>query len=516
MLSIVAGSMAQTESTGLRGIAVVPVMFRQPARPGATLTLPFGVTNLEPTSLKIKLEIHPVTYQEWTYGPVLGTPTKFDCSTWFAETSVNGTVSPRAQRVFPLKLTVPRGIDSGTYYCLATIVPNIEGDNSVIVTQYQIPVILYVGTQPRADLKLGSPELIASAKNNYVDVPFLNESDAFLVVGATVQVRNTSTGRTVAVRSDSDRNLYPETHRKLRFSVPVLGDGQYRVQAICQSGTRTFRPITADFVVKDHVSTPLTEKSLLSLPPFGMDPERVHANVPAGASRTIPIRITNISDKDLTISLTAHKLAQQPNGALQVLDDGAAPPLSIELSPDSITLEPKRTKTIHVKVSLDDQATGDNWFAISAITTAGDSMSEDVYGSVTVPESPKAKFLTKLSIAQKEIGTVNGYPISVDYEVTNEGNIALKPLPSAHVLENGLTPVASLEVPDLGDGGILPGATLHNRVMLPLTLKPGAYAVEVSYQYAEDLFEKKLIPFTVPAPKKTRGSSSGKKPGGKL
>ena len=514
LVILVGGVSAQTEGTGLRGMAVVPVMFRQPARAGATVVLPIGVTNLEPTPLKVKLDIHSVTYKEWTYGPMMDTATKFDCSTWFAETTITGSVPPRDQHVFPVKLTVPKGTEPGVYYCLGTIVPNIVGDNSVIVTQYQIPIILYVGTQPKADLKLGTPELTASTKDNYVEVPFLNDSDAFLVVGASVQVRNLSTGRTVAVRNDSDRNLYPETHRKLRFSIPVLPDGQYRVQAICQSGTRSFRPISADFVVKDHASSPVTEKGLLSLPPFECDPERIHVNMPPGASRSVPIKITNISDKELTISVTAHKLTQQLNGAMQVLDDGPVPPLGVTLSPDTITVAPKRTTTVRVTVTLDPGSSGDSWFAISAITTAGDSMSEDVYGSVTVPETAKVKFQPQLTIAQKEIGTVSGVPIRVDYEVTNTGNIALKPFVSAHVMESGLTQVATLEVPPLGDGGILPGATLHNRLMLPLTLKPGAYAVEVSYQYAEELFEKKLIPFTITVPKKGKAGSPSNKAGG--
>ena len=172
LVILVGGVSAQTEGTGLRGMAVVPVMFRQPARAGATVVLPIGVTNLEPTPLKVKLDIHSVTYKEWTYGPMMDTATKFDCSTWFAETTITGSVPPRDQHVFPVKLTVPKGTEPGVYYCLGTIVPNIVGDNSVIVTQYQIPIILYVGTQPKADLKLGTPELTASTKDNYVEVPF--------------------------------------------------------------------------------------------------------------------------------------------------------------------------------------------------------------------------------------------------------------------------------------------------------------------------------------------------------
>ena len=67
---------AQGQVNGLRGMAVVPVMFRQPVKAGSTITLPIGVTNLEPNTLSIQLEINPVTYQEWTYGPILGKSNK--------------------------------------------------------------------------------------------------------------------------------------------------------------------------------------------------------------------------------------------------------------------------------------------------------------------------------------------------------------------------------------------------------------------------------------------------------
>ena len=507
--------LGQPQVNGLRGMAVVPVMFRQPARAGTTITLPIGVTNLESGPISVQLEINPVTYQEWTYGPLLGKATKYDCSSWFAETKMTSSVPSREQKFFPLKCAIPKGTEPGAYYCLGTIVPTISGDNSVIRTQYQIPIILYVGAQPKADLKFGSPELTASTKENFVEVPFLNESKAFLVVGATVQVRDLTTNRLIAARSDSDRNLYPESHRKLHFTVPLLPDGRYRVQAVCQAGIRTFRPIIAEFIVKDNKSQPLTEKALLSLPPFVVDPGRLQVALPPNSRRSVAIKFTNVSDNPLTVSLTAHKLTQLPNGALQVLDDGPAPPLGLTLTPDSVSIEPKRTVTVRVVVNLDDGASGDNWFAISARTTNGDSMSEEVYGNARVPETLKVRYQPKLTITPKEVGTVNGIPISLDYEITNVGNIALQPHPSASVLEGGLTGVATLEVPPLGDGGILPGSTLHNRVMLPLNLKPGAYAVEISYQYTEDLFEKKLIPFTIPAPKPTTTPSKKKSGGGK-
>ena len=233
--------------------------------------------------------------------------------------------------------------------------------------------------------------------------------------------------------------------------------------------------------------------------------------MPAGAQRLVTVKLTNQTDGPLNIALSAHKLTQANNGLLQVLEEAPPANVGIVVSPETVTIPARHTSTLRIKLSVDPGTVGDTWFAISAISTAGDSMSEEIYGNVTVPETGTPK----LEIVQKDTGLVGDIPISIDYEVSNTGNMALLPRVSASVLEGGLTPVAKLEVPILGDGGILPGATLHNRVMLPPNLKPGAYTVKLEYQYGETLTEVKQLPFMVPSPKKKLTPAKSSKSGGK-
>jgi hypothetical protein len=484
-------------------MAIAPVMYRTTGHVGGTVSLPIEIQNLESRGLRITLKIRAVKYRDGSYGADLDTKTKFDCSSWFATTTYTTTIGAASNYKIPLKCVVPK-VDPGVYYCLGTIDPNIIGDSNTIVAQYQIPIIILVGKMPKLDLKFGSPAMVTQDTYTSITLPFINDGDAFSVIGATVQLRDAITGRVIATRSDVDRNLYPQTKRTLSFSIPGrLPDGQYQVQCTAQANLQTFRPFSSSYVVNKGKAVPATEASLISLPPFTVDPPVIHEVMPAGATRIVTVKMTNQTPNAVTVSTSVHRLTQSNNGLFQVLEDAPMAPLDVELTPETAVIPPRSTTTLRVKISIAAGSSGDSWFAVSGVSTAKDSMSQEVYCSVKVKDSGTPG----LTIAQKEIGKVGDIPISIDYEVTNVGNIALLPRISATVMEAGLTPIAKLEVPPLGDGGILPGATLRNRLMLPTNLKPGPYTVRLEYQYAETkdgqpVSEIKHLPFDMPAPKK--------------
>lgn len=513
--TFIAVAAAQTEPQGLRGMAIAPVMYRATGHVGGTVSLPIEVQNLEPRPLRISLKIRAVRYSDDTYGANLDEKTKFDCSDWFATTTFTSTISSTSTYKIPLKCVVPK-VEPGVYYCLGTIDPNIVGDNSTIIAQYQIPIIILVGKMPKQDLKFGSPVMTVQPAYTTITLPFINSGDSFSVIGATVQIRESVTGRLIATRTDVDRNLYPQTKRNLTFSIPSkLPDGQYIVQCTTQANLQTFRPFSASFVVNKGNAVPATESSIISLPPFTVDPGVIHESLPAGATRVTTVKFINQTTSPVNVAVTTHRLTQSNNGLFQVVEEAPMAPLTVETTPELLTIPGRGTSTLRVKISVAPGTKGDAWFAVSAVSTTRDSLSQEVYCSVSVPNTGTPS----LSIEQKEVGKVNDVPISVDYEVTNTGDIALLPRVSAAVLEGGLTAVAKLEVPSLGDGGILPGATLHNRLMLPPNLKPGGYTVRLEYQYAEGkdgqaLSELKLFPFNVPVPKKPAPPKKAKAGGG--
>jgi len=515
LAALVVCAAAQTEVQGLRGMAIAPVMYRATGHAGAALALPVEIQNLDMTPVKVTLTIHSVTYSDWTYGPNLDKANKFDCSDWFPTKTYEKTIASTSNFTIPLKCTVPKGTLNGVYYCLGTIEPTVDPSNpNKIHAQYQIPIIVRIGSLPKPELKFGSPTLDVQSNLTTITMPFVNDGDVFTVIGATAQVRD-ATGRLVATRTDADRNLYPQSKRKLSFSLPQkLPDGQYQVQVTCQVNLQTFRPITAAYVVTKGKAVPATPGAVISLPPFTVDPPVFHGSMPTGATRMQTIKFTNQTANQLTVAVTVHRLSQSNNGLFQVLEDKAIEPLQVELSPETLVIPPRGTAVLRVKASVASGATGDTWFAISAVSTAHDSLSQEIYGSIRVPKTENPK----LEITPGEVGKVGSIPISTDYEVTNNGNIALLPKVNASIMEAGLTAIAKLEVPPLGDGGILPGATLHNRLMLPPNLKPGAYTVRLEYQYAEKdgqpISEIKQLPFFVPAAKKTTTPPKKTKTGG--
>jgi hypothetical protein len=496
-------------------MAIAPVMYRATGHIGGVVPLPIEIQNLEPSPLRITLKIRPVQYENDTYGAKLDVKSRFDCTDWFATTTYTATIPATSNYKIPLRCIVPK-VEPGVYYCLGTIDPSVVGDKDTIVAQYQIPIIIVVGKMPKQDLKFGTPTMDVQQRYTKIDLPFINDGDSFAIIGATVQIRDSVTGGVIATRADIDRNLYPRTQRSLNFTFPKkLADGQYLVQCTTQANLQTFRPFSAAFVVNKGKAEPASAAAIVSLPPFTVDPTVIHENLPAGGTRVGSVKFTNQTSSPIQVDLTTHRLSQSSNGFFLVQEDAPMAPLSIEVSPATLTIPARGTATIRVKMTVSPGTIGDSWFAISAISSAKDSLSQEVYCSVSVPGTGTPA----LSIVQKEIGKVGAIPISIDYEITNTGNIALLPRISATVMESGLTAIAKLEIPMLGDGGILPGATLSNRLMLPPNLKPGAYTVRLEYQYAEakdgqPISEVKQLPFTIPVLKKPGSTKKGKAGGG--
>jgi hypothetical protein len=54
-----------------------------------------------------------------------------------------------------------------------------------------------------------------------------------------------------------------------------------------------------------------------------------------------------------------------------------------------------------------------------------------------------------------------------------------------------------LTVPILGQGGIIPGAKLKNKVQLPIDLPPGQYVLQINYQYGTEANASIRRPFRI-------------------
>lgn len=491
-LGSVAVAASARQANGIGGMTISPLMFRTPVSSGTRIALPIEIHNLQQDVLHIHVDIVSVLFQDWTYIPNFNASHARDCANWFENPSFDQAVRPGAEARFSLQAKVLH-VRPGVYWCMARVTPHYENDNSTVEAQYQIPVILLVGPQPRPILKIGSPELVQVNDASEIHIPFESGNGGFTAVGAKVELRQASTGRVVGHYFDSDRNLYPDSKRNLTFPSVPLDPGTYVVTSTPQAGTRSFAPISREYVVTKSGIKPMSADASLELSPVTFDPGAIHLEMPAGATRSAVFHLVNNSDKTITADIFVKSLGQNADGAFHLGQDQPSGNLHVDLDPPSVILDPGRTTAVRIAVSCSRQSSGDLWFGMSANVRGMNSVAEEIYGNVSVPGGQP-----KLQLEETELKKLGQYPYLLRFEVKNTGNMSLKPLPFAQVLEQGLDPIANLKVPVLGSGGILPGSVLNNEVMLPPDLKPGAYTVNVKYQYGEDLFANLTVPITVP------------------
>jgi hypothetical protein len=487
-------------SAQLSGMTIAPLMFREQVGVGGKVVLQIQVQNLQQDVLTVSTDVVPVTFDDWTYLAKFGNVTPNDCAPWISLSQVNQAVPANAQGQVKLAVKVPH-VHPGVYWCMARVSPHFQNDLSTIGAQYQIPIILFVGAQQRPTLKLDTPELVRRGEEVDVHVPFENTGDGFTVVGANVELRQAATGRLLGTFYDFDRNLYPHSKRNLVFSAGTLGEGQYIITSKPEAGTRSFSPMIRRFDITRTDIRPATDAQTFDLSPITFDPGAVHVQMPAGGQRSAVLRVTNNSANAESVKIQVRGLTQDPDGAFSVGATTPTGPFLVAADPEELQLDPGRTESVRLAIGSSKDSAGDYWFAIDASTKDSHEISEQIYGNLTIPNGQP-----KLDLKLVELKKIGQYPYSVTFQVINGGSMSLKPIPFAQVLEQGLTPVANLQVPALGGGGVLPGSVLRNEVLLPPNLKPGAYSLNIKYQYGQELFATLTVPVMVPSSKpKTKG-----------
>ena len=492
MLASATSPVQQAGSPG--GVVISPVMFRTEVVPGSSYTLPVDISNLGAVDLDVRVLLSSVAYNEWSYTGVQGASNERDCSKWFAKTAFQMALKPRKDGTCKLELRVPK-VKAGCYYCTASVTPRVPNRNDMITASYEIPIILLVGKQPKAEIKLGSPVLDGTPENPIIKVPFENAGDGFTVIGTNVALTNLSTGRVVGRFADSDRNLYPHTKRWLTFGGPALDGGVYAVSVGNESGTRKYPKLVSQAKVAKNKITMARAGETFELAPITLEPGLMSLDLTKGGSRSSVLRVRNTSKDAISLQLKAGRLTQAKSGAFEVVPDDNQQ--DVLLDPAVVTVGAGRSASVKVKVSAKPGAVGDQWYGISVFASSlKNSIPEDVYLRVINKAGTPSLHMTSLGLDWSK-----GRPLSLKFTVQNDGTMALRPIVSASVMSRGVDVIAQLQVPQIGDGGILPGSTLENIVQLPANLLPGSYAVVVQYQFGDELFERLNIPFQIAPPK---------------
>lgn len=483
-------------TTEIGGLLISPLLQRVVVKPGQNADVKFVVDNPRATTEGAQFELSSFGLEDWSYKTLYGAENPRDCTEWFESKSSPVDVPAGQRQEVRLKFAVPRGA-AGAYWCMLKVTPHPDGSTTKSTVSYEIPLVLIAGKNPKPSLKITSPTLtkVPGAKSGFLaSLPIESIGEGFTTIGAIGSLRSMPSGRVLNDFKLDDRNLMPETKRNLSFLVPTLPDGQYRVDFRAIEGTRTLQTVTANFVVEKGEPKSVSTGDALEQTPVTLEPSAINLAIPRGGNRSFNIKVTNNGTKPIVIALNAAGLEQTVSGAIGISETQSPIGMTVDVDNDTEPLEAGETRTVHINLAVPESAEGDIWFALVAKEPGNNkSLVESSLCSISVPLTQKPNLVIENAVVIKD----RGKSIAIKYQVRNSGNIALRPEPTAAVLEAGIRLLDRIGVEVVGDGGILPGKIIENTIMIPAKLKAGNHVVEIDYQYGPNAFAKARVPITV-------------------
>jgi len=488
--------------SAIGGVLVSPLIQRLSSSAGRKAEVVFIAENPGQITEVAEANILPFTVEDWTYRTMYGAEHAQDCSSWFKSKTNTVTITPGQRQEIRLQVEIPRGT-LGPYWCMLKFTPRPNGSLTKSLVVYEIPIVFIIGKNPKPVIKVGSPLMRRVDPKSRVPamtavLPLTNDSDGFSVLGASGTLRNADTNRVVADFSVEDRNFMPHSKRELAFVIPNVADGRYKLDFKTVLGIRSLPIVTSELVVTKGLPKLASEVALLETTPITLEPSSLNLAIPAGGQRTSMVKITNNSNREISLDMKPVSIEQGANGSIGIGDSGLPYGLSVEISGEISHIQPGQSATARVRMVVPREAKGDLWFGLSVREAQnGNSLADAVFGTISVPktEQPNLEVVEPLTVKD------GSKTIAIKYKVSNTGNVALRPEANASVLADGVRLVARLAVPEVGDGGILPGKTISNSVMMPAGLKPGDYVVEIAYQFGEQNYGRIRVPVKVVAAK---------------
>lgn len=512
-LTLIPTTFAQNSRSAIGGLLISPLLHRVAVRAGQTSEITFTVENPGQQPETLSGQLSSFTVEEWTYRTQYDTPHPRDCREWFSQQTIEQPLTGGQRMGMKLKFEAPRNAD-GPYWCMLKLTPKPTGSTTRALISYEVPVVIVVNKNPKAQLEIKSPVITVKAsrdnKKSYIaSLPIENPSGGFTPIGASGELRNANNGRIVTTMRLEDRNLMPATKRQLSFLLPALPDGKYRLSFRALMGNRALPPVTSEYVVTRGIPKLETQAASMALTPVSIDPSGITTSIPAGGARTVAVKIRNNGDRPLPLEVEARNVEQAANGSIG-MGEVAPKTVTLEIEKNETPLAPGETRILRLQIGVAAGASGDLWFALGFKERGnGKALAETLFGTVTVPNSAKPM----VAIANPQVMADGSTPVAIKFRVQNTGNVALRPDPSAAVLEGGIRLVERPAVPAIGDGGLLPGGEIENTVMIPQNLKPGDYVVEISYQYGDKDFAKVRVPIKIAAPAKSAPAKKNAKGG---
>jgi hypothetical protein len=495
---------ADNSRSAVGGILISPLLQRVSCAAGRKAEVVFVTENPGTVVETAQAEILSFTMEDWTYRTIYGTDHPRDCAAWFTNKTNDITVQPGQRLELHLELNVPRGA-AGPYWCMLKFTPRPNGSQTKSLVVYEIPIVFIIGKNPKPVVKIGTPFLRkmdpkSKTTSMMAVLPMDNDSEGFSVLGATGTLRNASTNRVLNDFIVEDRNLMPKTKREMVFVIPAVPDGRYKIDFKPELSARTLPTVSSEVIVAKGVPKLATEAMTMETTPVTAEPNSINLSIPAGGQRSTTIKVTNSSNRAISLDVKPASIEQAANGSVGIGDSPLPFGLGVEVSGDLTNIQPGQSATARVRILVPKEAVGDLWFGLSIKESGnGASMADSILGTISVPKTEKPGLAVEEPFEVKD----GAKTLAFKFKVHNLGNVALRPEGNASVLADGIRLVDRLLVPTVGDGGLLPGKTVENMVMLPPNLKPGSYVVEVAYQYTEQDYGRIRLPFKVVAGKPT-------------
>ena len=358
---------AQEPDAPLGGVAVGPPLFELDVRPGETWGGEIAIVAGEhgrPTTLDLELADLTQDANGVKSSAERGSGVR-SAAEWI-EVESELTVSGGERTAVPVVLRCPEGA-FGSYSAIILAKLRPEASDSRMVTRL-IPAIsvgFLVRVRSQGTLRLdvegvehhttgGSPTLALAVRNTGVwktdvtgDVLLYPESGGF---PERAQIPLRSNGRPMS--------LYPGMLVTLNCGLPRrLPAGGYTALARLDLGEGRESRARFSVSVGDGVSDGRREHRAELGTDLWLDETLFELALPPGAVRSVPVRVRNLGDVAIALKATMEDARLEEDGSWTFgQSDESTPGLTIEVAPDSLVVQPKRTCQFKASVRLEKSA----------------------------------------------------------------------------------------------------------------------------------------------------------------
>lgn len=474
------------------GMIVSPLRIEREVKLGSQQTASLTIENLEPTPILVRVTPSPAMVADLDYN-FAGRTHDRDATPWLLASPAPLRIEPLGKGVIDLRFAVPRRLAlRGPFWVIAGISSDLlleDGPRPSRVA-LQVPIVFSAGASPKPDLAFGSPELETDGEAQSFRATVRMGNEGHVVLDAMATVRALGSSRVVWQRRYSDRHIFPNKDRRFSWDiVPALPDGRYLAVADYDLGSRRLRSAQTTFGVSKGRIVDSTDPEFLSIPPVTFTPGSVVETARPRSVRSLSLQISNAADRPVTLVLAVRPVGQTEQGTLDVLDGPLPPGWEAELNRERVTLRPRGTARLRLRLSCTSEAVGERWFAVTASDPErGNAIPEPLFGSLTAEGTGAA------ALEVEPIGWTpsSGPPTAFRFRLKNTGDLALSPVGQAALFKQGASTGTRLAAPGIVAGGLLPKAEVTAELMLPPKLEPGDYTLVLSYLFGKTADDKPL------------------------